>query len=180
MQAPPEVVFAALNDFRRWEQWSPWNDLDPEMKKTYSERSAGKGATYGWSGNDEVGTGSMTIVESTAPRHLALDLKFTAPFEAENVTTFDVEAKGSGAEVTWAMSGKNNFMAKAAALFMDMDAMVGGQFEAGLANLERVTEADHKRILAEAAAKKLAEDKSRQEAEAKAAAETPEGETDPG
>jgi hypothetical protein len=179
MQAPPEVVFAQLNDLRRWDAWSPWNALDPNMQKTYSGSESGVGAVYAWSGNDDVGSGSMTITGSEAPSRVALDLHFTAPFEAKNVTTFDVEGDAEGSRVSWAMEGKNDFMGKAVSLFMDMDSMVGKDFETGLANLARASEAEAKRLEAEAEAKRLAEE-AKAKAEEAEAIDAAKDEADPG
>lgn len=141
LAAPPEVVHAYLNDFHRWAEWSPWEKLDPGMQREYGGAPAGEGATYHWSGNDEVGEGRMTILESRPPELVKIQLEFLKPFPATNTAEFYVDATGLGTEVTWAMSGRNGFLAKAFALFMDMDKTVGGDFEQGLAALDAVTTA---------------------------------------
>jgi len=137
--APPEVAHAYVNDFRKWPEWSPWEKLDPAMKRDLSGSPAGPGAVYFWSGNDQVGEGRMTITDSRAPDGVTIRLEFLRPWAATNTTQFDFAPSGSGTQVTWAMSGRNNFAAKAMTVFMDMDAMVGPDFEKGLANLDAAT-----------------------------------------
>lgn len=144
MAAPPDVVFWLINDFRRWPTWSPWEQLDPDMRREYSGEPMGKGAAYAWSGNDEVGTGSMRIVDSQPPTAVAIDLEFKEPWQATNATLFSIRPDADGSRVTWGMDGENTFMLKAVGLFMDMDAMVGKDFEAGLDKLARVAEVEAK------------------------------------
>jgi uncharacterized protein YndB with AHSA1/START domain len=150
--APPEVVFPLINDFRAWPSWSPWEKLDPEMRRDLSAVSEGKGATYAWAGNDQVGVGNMEITESAPPHQLRIRLEFKEPWAATNTTTFTVDPSGKGSRVTWAMDGENNFGAKAMSLFMDMDQMIGKDFEAGLTNLGAMAEgaAEMKRAAAAA------------------------------
>jgi carbon monoxide dehydrogenase subunit G len=139
--APPEVVFPLINDFHRWSSWSPWEKLDPNMKRDYSGSPQGKGAAYAWSGNDDVGVGNMRITESQPPASVTIALEFQKPWQATNTTLFSVAPDASGSRVTWGMDGQSNFMFKAVGLFMNMDEMVGKDFEAGLSNLQRVAEA---------------------------------------
>jgi uncharacterized protein YndB with AHSA1/START domain len=139
--APPELVFALIDDFHEWEGWSPWDKLDLGMQRKYSGAPRGEGATYDWSGNDDVGVGSMRITGSEPPGRVAIQLEFKEPWQATNVTTFELRPIAAGTEVTWAMEGQNGFMAKAASLFMDMDALIGKDFEAGLSQLRSVAEA---------------------------------------
>jgi uncharacterized protein YndB with AHSA1/START domain len=141
VSAPPEVVHAYVNDFRKWPEWSPWEKLDPAMKRDLSGASAGTGAAYHWVGNDKVGEGRMTITDSRPGQSVTIRLEFIKPWTATNTTQFDFAPSASGTKVTWAMSGHNNFMAKAICLFMDMDKMVGPDFEKGLAGLDTVTAA---------------------------------------
>jgi uncharacterized protein YndB with AHSA1/START domain len=141
VSAPPEVVFAQVNDFRAWPAWSPWEKLDPTMKRTHSGAPSGVGASYAWLGNDDVGEGKMTIEKSEPPSTVGIKLEFIKPFAATNTTTFTFANTSSGTKVTWAMEGKNNFGAKAASLFMDMDQLVGADFERGLASMKTVSEA---------------------------------------
>lgn len=140
--APSWVVFNVVNNFHRWPAWSPWEKLDPNMKKQHSGSETGAGAVYEWSGNNDVGKGRMTITESTPPEKISIKLEFMEPFEATNTTLFSFTPKGKGTTVTWAMEGQNDFMGKAMSLFMDMDAMVGKDFEAGLLQLDKVAAAD--------------------------------------
>jgi uncharacterized protein YndB with AHSA1/START domain len=134
--APPATVFALVDDFQAWERWSPWEDLDPNMKRTFGGPPSGVGARYGWVGNEDVGEGEMTIVASRPPEAIDIDLHFVAPFESSSRTEFRFQPDGDGTKVTWRMTGENNFVSKAFTLFMDMDAMIGGDFEKGLAGLD--------------------------------------------
>lgn len=140
IKATPEKIFAILNDFKQWGAWSPWEKKDPAMKRNFGATTSGKGATYGWEGNKDVGTGSMTITESTPFSKLAINLDFLKPFEAHNVAEFTLTAQGDTTLVTWAMHGPANYMTKIIHVFMNMDKMVGSDFEAGLANLKVVAE----------------------------------------
>lgn len=144
--APDYVVFNVLNNFHRWSAWSPWEKLDPNMERKHSGSNVGKGAVYEWSGNDDVGSGRMTIVESVPPSKVVIQLEFIKPFEATNTTIFTIDGAPNESKVTWSMEGKNNFMAKAASLFMDMDAMVGKDFELGLDQLDKLAVTDAKEI----------------------------------
>src|SRR5882757_5057016 len=138
--APPEVVFAQVNDFHAWSAWSPWEKLDPQLKRSYEGAAAGPGSMYGWTGNDKVGEGRMTIEKSDKPSLVVIKLEFLKPFAATNTATFTFDRAPEGTKVTWAMDGTNNFMAKAASLFMDMDKMIGGDFDRGLAAMKTVAE----------------------------------------
>jgi uncharacterized protein YndB with AHSA1/START domain len=140
IQAPPEKVFAHINDLRRWEAWSPWEKKDPGMKRRFSAVTSGPGAVYGWEGNHEVGHGSMEIVESVAPTRVAIRLDFIKPFEAHNLVDFALEPQDNATRVTWSMHGPVPYLARIVHLFLDMDRMVGGDFEAGLAGLKAVAE----------------------------------------
>ena len=140
IKAPPEKVFALLNDFQRWEAWSPWEKKDPAMKRTFSVVTSGKGAQYAWEGDKEVGQGRMEIAESVPPSKLAIKLDFLKPFEAHNTVEFTLEPKGDATNVTWAMQGDAPYLAKVVHVFIDMDKMVGKDFEAGLANLKTLAE----------------------------------------
>jgi uncharacterized protein YndB with AHSA1/START domain len=140
IKAPPEKVFALLNDFQRWEAWSPWEKKDPTMKRTFSVVTSGKGAQYAWEGNKEVGQGRMEIAESIPPSKVAIKLDFVRPFEAHNTVEFTLDPKGDATNVTWAMQGDTPYLAKIIHVFIDMDKMVGKDFEAGLANLKTLAE----------------------------------------
>lgn len=139
IKAPPEKIAAVLGDFHGWEAWSPWEKMDPAMKRSYSGAPKGKGAVYAWEGNSKVGQGRMEITED-APSRVAMDLDFAKPFEAHNKVVFTLAPKGDSTEVVWSMQGPVPYMAKIVHVFVDMDSMVGGQFETGLANLKSVTE----------------------------------------
>ena len=140
IKAPPERIFAVLNDFLRWESWSPWEKKDPAMKRTFSAVTSGKGAVYAWEGNRDVGQGRMEIAESVAPSKVAIKLDFVKPFEAHNIVEFTLEPKGDSTHVTWAMQGSMPYISKLITVFVNMDSMVGKDFEAGLANLKTNTE----------------------------------------
>lgn len=142
--AAPEVVFPFVNDFHQWNAWSPWDRMDPSMKRTYEGPSSGAGASYSWVGNSKVGEGRMTIVQSLPPGTVGIDIEFLKPMAARNVITFTAVPAEGGTRVTWAMSGHNNFLAKGMHLVMDMDRMVGPDFERGLASLKQLAEAKAK------------------------------------
>lgn len=140
VQAPPEVVHGIVADLNRFASYSPWQKLDPQMKTTVSTPSTGVGASYAWdSAKDEAGAGSMTIAAVEPNTKVVQDLKFLKPFESQAKVTFTTVAEGTGTKVTWAMDGDNNFMGKLMGLFMNMDAMIGKDFEEGLQNLSRVS-----------------------------------------
>ncbi|ADO72984.1 SRPBCC family protein [Stigmatella aurantiaca] len=139
--APPEAVFPHLNDFRLWAAWSPWEKLDPSMQKTYGGPSSGVGSTYAWSGDSKAGEGKMTILESRPSTFLSLRLEFLKPFPATNTVTYTLAQKAGGTEITWAMDGENPFMGKVFSVFFNMDDLIGKDFEKGLADLKRVSEA---------------------------------------
>lgn len=158
LKAPPDVAFALVNDFHHWGEWSPWDKLDPNQKRTFEGAIAGAGSSYGWSGNDQVGEGRMTIEESKANELVRIKLEFLKPWAATNSTTFAFTPAAEGVSVTWKMEGHNDFMGKAMSLFMDMDGMVGKDFENGLANMGKAAEAEtQKRAEALAAQKAAAE-----------------------
>ena len=140
IKAPPEKVFALINDFKRWETWSPWEKKDPAMKRSFGAATSGKGATYAWEGNKDVGQGSMEITNSVSSSAISLKLDFLKPFEAHNRVDFTLEANGDATQVTWTMAGDTPYFAKSIHVFLDMDRMVGKDFEAGLANLKTIAE----------------------------------------
>jgi hypothetical protein len=141
MAAPPEAVFAQVNDFHAWSGWSPWEKLDPGMKRSFDGAPSGVGAKYAWVGNKEVGEGRMTIEKSTPASEVQVLLEFLKPFEATNTATFTFSKTAEGTKTTWAMDGKNNFVSKAMHLVMNMDKMIGPDFERGLASMKTVAEA---------------------------------------
>ena len=142
IDAPPEVVFAQVNDFHKWEEWSPWAKLDPNSRATFAGPTSGEGANFHWSGNDEVGEGQMTITKSDPHKQIVIKLEFVRPMEDTCETVFDLTPHKSGEQthVSWTMRGKNNFTGRAVCMFMDMDAMLGGYFEQGLASMKAIAE----------------------------------------
>jgi uncharacterized protein YndB with AHSA1/START domain len=140
MKAPPEAVFAQLNNFHAWEAWSPWAKLDPAMKATYSGAESGVGAVYEWEGNSDVGSGRMEIKQVTPPNEVVVALTFRSPMESQSVTTFQITPKDGGSEVIWTMRGNSELMTKVMGVFMSMDKMVGPDFEKGLSQLKTVVE----------------------------------------
>ncbi len=140
IKAPPEKVFAILNDFHRWDAWSPWEKMDPTMKRTFSGAANGKGAVYAWEGNSKVGQGRMEITDASSASKVTLNLDFVKPFEAHHVVEFTLAAKGDATDVTWAMHGPQPYLAKVMTLFCSMDNMVGKDFETGLADLKAIAE----------------------------------------
>jgi carbon monoxide dehydrogenase subunit G len=140
IKAPPEKIFPFINDFHQWTVWSPFEKIDPDMKRTYGPITVGKGATYGWDGNKNIGSGSMEILDAPAPRKVTVKLDFMRPFEAHNIAEFTLQPAGDLTAVTWSMHGPVPFFAKIIHVFMDMDKMVGGQFAEGLGKLKAAAE----------------------------------------
>jgi len=138
--APPATVFAQVNDFHKWDAWSPWAKLDPAMKQTHEGHTEGTGAIYSWVGNKDVCEGRMTITESKPNELIRIKLEFIKPFAAVNTTEFTFKGDTNQTTVNWDMTGEKNFISKAFCLFMSMDKMVGGDFEKGLAQLKSVAE----------------------------------------
>ena len=166
--APPEIIFDQLDDFRSWGAWSPWEKMDGQMKKSFSGPEQGKDSSYAWEGNDKVGTGKMTITDIEPPKSLAYRLEFIKPFAAVATSDFKIEPASEGSsDVTWTMTGNNNFVSKVFGVFFDMDKAIGADFERGLAELERVAEAEATK---RSAAEKAAAEKVAAEAQAAAAA----------
>jgi uncharacterized protein YndB with AHSA1/START domain len=140
IKAPPEKIYPMLADFRQWPAWSPWEKLDPDMKRTLSGPTSGPGATYAWQGSSEVGAGRMEIKQVTAPTKVEIQLDFIKPFEGHNRTDFTLVPRGDTTEVTWLMRGPAPFVSKLMGVFVDMDKMIGKDFETGLANLKAASE----------------------------------------
>ena len=139
IKAPPEKIFARINDFHEWGNWSPYEKLDPAMKRTFSGAASGKGAAYAWDGSDKVGAGRMEISD-TSPSKTLIKLDFTKPFKSSNVAEFSVDTQGDSSNVTWAMYGPAPYVSKVMGLFFNMDSMIGKDFESGLANLKTAVE----------------------------------------
>ena len=140
ISAPPEEVFAHVNNLRKWQAWSPYDKRDPKMQRTYEGPEEGTGASYVWNGNNEVGEGRSTIVESRPGELVEFKLEFVRPFAGTNTARFSFEPRGEQTAVTWALDCKCGFCAKAMGLFISMDKMIGNDFEAGLANLKKLVE----------------------------------------
>ena len=140
IKAAPEKVFPLINDFHQWEAWSPWEKIDPGLKRTYEGAASGKGAVYSWNGNKDVGAGRMEIVESTPASKIVLKLDFTAPFAANNAVEFILERQGETTRITQAMYGPSPFISKLLGLFVSIDKMVGDKYEQGLASLKAIVE----------------------------------------
>jgi uncharacterized protein YndB with AHSA1/START domain len=138
--AAPERVYEQIADLHKWTAWSPWEDVDPNLQRTYSGAQAGKGAVYAWSGNRKAGQGRMEITEATTPSRVVIDLLFEKPFKSRSDTVFSIQPDGEGSRVTWAMSGKSTLMTKVMGIFTSMDKLIGPDFEKGLARLRTVAE----------------------------------------
>lgn len=139
IDAPPERILPLLDDFGRWAEWSPWEKLDPELKRTFSGAASGPGAAYAWEGNKKAGAGRMEITGASRER-VTIQLDFTRPFEAHNVTTFTLQPRGGRTQIVWAMDGPQPFINKVMGVFINMDALVGKDFDAGWASLKALAE----------------------------------------
>jgi hypothetical protein len=140
IEAPPEKLFAIINDLHNWDAWSPYEKLDPSMKKTLGGAASGKGAVYEWDGSSKVGAGRMEIVESSPPSQVKMKLDFFRPFAAHNTAEFTLRPTGDATDVTWALYGPSPYISKLMSVFFSMDGMVGSAFEEGLGNLKRLAE----------------------------------------
>jgi uncharacterized protein YndB with AHSA1/START domain len=151
IKAPPEKIFALVNDLRGWGAWSPYERKDPAMKRSFSGAQFGKGAVYAWDGDKNVGQGRMEITETSAPTKIVIKLDFVRPFEGHNIAEFTMAPEGpsttgsantanAATNVTWAMRGPAPFVAKIMHVFFDMDRMIGKDFEEGLSNLKALAE----------------------------------------
>jgi hypothetical protein len=139
VNAPPEKIAPLISDFKQWVAWSPWEKKDPALKRTYSGSASGVGAVYAWEGNKNVGSGRMEIVESTLAK-IRIKLDFITPFKASNMAEFTFTPQGGATEVNWVMTGENLFIGKVMSIFIDMDKMIGKDFEAGLADMKAAAE----------------------------------------
>jgi uncharacterized protein YndB with AHSA1/START domain len=136
ISASRAAVYALLADFHRWRAWSPWEDLDPDLSRTYSGPDAGKGAVYEWSGNRKAGAGRMEITDAVEPSKVQIALQFLKPFKSSNTTTFDLVERDGATHVTWRMVGPKTFMTRVMGIFTSMDKVVGKDFEQGLERLK--------------------------------------------
>jgi carbon monoxide dehydrogenase subunit G len=140
IKAPPEKVAALITDFHQWGSWSPWEHLDPAMKRTFTGPASGKGAIYEWEGNKEVGKGRMEIMDASTPAKTVIKLDFLQPFESHNTTEFTLVPQGDMTNVSWDMTGPMPFISKIMSVFASMDSMIGKDFEKGLSNMKSVAE----------------------------------------
>jgi uncharacterized protein YndB with AHSA1/START domain len=138
--APADRIFPLISDFHQWLNWSPYEQKDPAMKRTYEGADRGKGAVYAWNGDRNVGSGRMEILEAAAPSKIVIKLDFFTPFEGHNTAEFTMLPQGDGTHVTWLMHGPANFMSRLIQVFINLDNMIGRDFEVGLANLKTLTE----------------------------------------
>jgi hypothetical protein len=141
INASASEIFPHVNDFHKWETWSPWVKVDPNAQETYEGPEAGKGAIFRWKGNNEVGEGSMTIMESQPNEHIKIKLEFLAPMPGAADTDFTFKEENNKTVVTWKMDGRNNLMGKTFCVFMNMDKMIGEKYDEGLAKMKSVVEA---------------------------------------
>jgi hypothetical protein len=140
IKAPPDKIFALIDDLHAWQAWSPYEKKDPDMKRTFSGAASGKGAIYAWDGNKNVGSGRMEIIEAAVPSKITIKLDFFKPFEAHNTAELTTVPSGDTTTVTWAMFGPSPYMMKVMGTFISMDRMIGDDFAAGLANLKVAAE----------------------------------------
>jgi uncharacterized protein YndB with AHSA1/START domain len=140
IEAPPERVYDQIANFHHWRNWSPWEDVDPQLERTYSGAESGTGAVYAWSGNRKAGQGRMEITDAAPPSRVQIDLLFEKPWKARNDTLFTIHPAGSGCHVTWSMTGKKTLMTKVMGLVKSMDSLLGPDFEKGLARLKIAAE----------------------------------------
>jgi len=140
VKAPAEKIFPLINDFHQWVSWSPYEHRDPTLKRTYSGAESGKGAVFAWDGNKNVGSGRMEILDTSVPSKILIKLDFFKPFEGHNTAEFTMLPQGDATLLTWTMHGPAVFMSKVMQVFMNLDHMIGKDFEVGLANLKKLTE----------------------------------------
>ncbi len=141
IKAPPEEVYSVISDFGRWGEWSPWEKLDPDMRKSVTGTPGEPGYRYVWEGNDQVGQGSMTVVRAVPNERIEIKLEFLKPFQASSETLWELKPEGESTRMTWIMEGRNEgLMAKLFSMLMGMDKMIGADFEEGLSHLKRVSE----------------------------------------
>jgi uncharacterized protein YndB with AHSA1/START domain len=140
IKAPPERIFPLINDFHEWASWSPYENKDPAMKRSFGGAASGRGAVYAWQGNKNVGSGQMEIMDASAPSKIVIKLDFFTPFEGRNTAEFTMLPQGDATNVTWLMHGPAPFMSKLMQVFINLDNMIGKDFEAGLANLKRLAD----------------------------------------
>ncbi len=145
MSAPAPEIFAQIDDFHRWQAWSPWAKRDPAAKASFDGPASGKGAVFAWSGNNEVGEGRMTLTESRPGELVKIRTDFVKPFVGTSYSDFTLKPEGGGTAVSWSMFGENDFIGKAMCLFVSMDKVLGGEMDKGLAGIKQLVEAGTKK-----------------------------------
>ena len=140
INAPPETIFPLINDFHRWSSWSPYENVDPAMKRTYSGAANGPGAVYEWEGNMQIGQGRMEITDTSQASSVTIKLDFIKPLEGHDIARFTLVPEGEATTVTWTMDGPSRYVGKLIGVFVNMDTMIGDQFDTGLANLKAIAE----------------------------------------
>ncbi|APJ04339.1 SRPBCC family protein [Silvanigrella aquatica] len=140
INAPPETVFNYVNDLRKFTEWNPWSKIDPQAKQIFKGPISGKGASYSWEGNNDVGTGSMTIIETQPYAFIKIQLDMIKPFSDTNNVEFSFKADGNATNISWTIKGKANFISKLFCVFIDRDKIIGSEFEKGLQNLKKLAE----------------------------------------
>lgn len=149
IDALPEQIFPLISDLRKFSSWSPYETKDPDMQRTFTGPQSGTGATYEWNGDDNIGQGQLQIVDVSEPSSVTMNLHFVRPFEIQNTVEFTMKQEGQASNVTWSMRGPMPFISKVMSVFVDMDDMVGSDFEVGLANLKRLAERPSEQPLTE-------------------------------
>jgi len=138
--APQADVFAQVNDFHKWDAWSPWAKLDPQAKVTFEGPPEGEGTVMTWSGNSEVGEGKMTLTESRPNELVKTRVDMVKPFEGTSTSEFTFKPEGDQTAVTWSVAAHHNFMEKALCLVMGGKTMMSDLMEKGLAQMKSVVE----------------------------------------
>jgi len=140
IKAPPEKIFPLINDFHHWSSWSPYENVDPAMKRSYSGAANGTGAVYEWEGNMQIGQGRMEITDASQPSSVTIKLDFIKPLEGHDIARFTLVPDGESTKVMWTMDGPSPYVGKLIGVFVSMDTMIGDQFDTGLANLKAIAE----------------------------------------
>jgi hypothetical protein len=140
IKATPDKIFPLISDLHNWGSWSPWEKVDPKMKRTHTGAESGQGAVYEWDGNAKVGKGRMEITNAFPPSKVTIKLDFFKPIEGHNIAEFTLELQGDSTNVAWSMRGPAPFISKVIQVFVSMDRMIGKEFETGLGNLKAIAE----------------------------------------
>jgi len=140
IKAPPEKIFPLINDFHHWSSWSPYENVDPAMKRSYSGAANGTGAVYEWEGNMQIGQGRMEITDASQPSSVTIKMDFIKPLEGHDIARFTLVPEGEATTVTWTMDGPSRYVGKLIGVFVNMDTMIGDQFDTGLANLKAIAQ----------------------------------------